>query len=107
MKPFTAKITLFLLLPIVLGGCATREYSMDSSMGVALQEGMAAQIVNPNGIPPTGPQGLYGGPAKAAMDRYISSFLSPPPPVNAFSIGIGSGGAASMAAPVISGTNAP
>ena len=107
MKPFAATIISFLFLPILLGGCAPREYSMDSSMGVALHEGMATQIVNPNGIPPTGPQGLYGGPAKAVMDRYVSSFLSPPPPVNAFSIGIGSGGSSSMAAPVISGTNAP
>jgi len=107
MKPFAATITSFLLLPILLGGCAPREYSMDPSMGVAVHENLVAQIVNPNGIPPTGPQGLYGGPAKAVMDRYVSSFLSPPPPVNAFSIGIGTGGSASMAAPVVSGTNAP
>ncbi len=103
MKPSAKMIIATVLLPIMLGGCTAREYSMDSSMGLAVHQDLEAQIVNPNGIPPTGPQGLAGAPAKAVMDRYVSSFTTPPPPVNAFAIGIGAGGSPSMAAPVASG----
>ncbi len=104
MKPSAKMIIPILTLPILLGGCATREYSMDSSMGVAVHENLAAQIIYPNGIPPTGPQGLYGVPSKAVMDRYDSSFMAPPPPANAFSIGLGAAGAAPMTGPA-TGTN--
>ena len=90
------------LFPILLSACAPREYNMDSSMGVAVHESLAAQIVNTQAVPSTGPQGLDGAPSKAVMDRYVSSFMTPPPPVNAFSIGIGSGGG-SMATPATSG----
>ncbi len=102
MKASAGMIVSTMLIPVLLGGCA-REYSMDSSMGVAVHQNLEAQIVNPNGIPPSGPQGLAGAPAKAVMDRYVGSFTTPPPPVNAFSIGIGAGGSASMATPAASG----
>ncbi|MDE2259426.1 MAG: hypothetical protein KGK17_03760 [Betaproteobacteria bacterium] len=104
MKPYAGMIVSTMLLPILLCGCAAREYSMDSSMGVAVHENLAAQIIYPNGIPPTGPQGLYGVPSKAVIDRYDSSFMAPPPPANAFSIGLGAAGTASMTGPA-TGTN--
>ncbi len=105
MTPPIKLIVSALFLSFALGGCAVRQYDMDSSMGVAVQENLAAQIVNPNGTPPTGPQGLAGGPSKAVMDRYVNSFLTPPPPANAFSIGLGSGGGSSAtSAPASTGT---
>lgn len=104
MKLFAKSIASVLLIPALLGGCAPRQYNADPSLGQAVHDNLAAQIVNPNGIPPTGPQGLYGSPAKAVMDRYVSSFLAPPPAANPFTIGIGTGTSTSMTAPVISGT---
>ena len=103
MKPSIEMIIATVLLTIMLGGCTAREYSMDPSMGIAVHQNLEAQIVNPNGVPPTGPQGLAGAPAKAVMDRYDNSFTTPPPPVNAFAIGIGAGGSPSMATPAASG----
>jgi hypothetical protein len=104
MKPFARTIAAILFIPALLVGCTPRPYDTDSSLGLAVHDNLSAQIVNANGIPPTGPQGLYGSPAKAVMDRYVSSFLAPPPPANPFTIGIGTGTSSSMAAPVISGT---
>ncbi len=103
MNLSTRMIFSTMLFLMLLGGCAPREYSMDPSMGIAVHENLSAQIVNPQGIPLTGPQGLDGAPSKAVMDRYVSSFMTPPPPVNAFSIGIGAG-SAPMALPASSGT---
>ncbi len=102
MKLSTKMMVSVALFPALLSACTPREYNMDPSMGVAVHENLAAQIVNPKAVPSTGPQGLDGAASKAVMDRYVSSFMAPPPPVNAFSIGIGSGGG-SMAAPATSG----
>jgi hypothetical protein len=104
MNPLIKLLASASCFSIVLGGCTARQYDMDSSMGIAVHENLAAQIANPNGTPPTGPQGLAGGPSKAVMDRYVNSFMTPPPPANAFSIGLGSGGGLATSAPASSGT---
>ncbi len=103
MKPFAKIIISSLTLSMFLGGCAPREYTMDPSMGIAVHESLTAQIINPNGTLPIGPQGLGGAPSKAVMDRYVSTFMAPPPPTSVFAIGIGSGSGA-MTTPAATGS---
>lgn len=79
----------FLLLaaPALLAGCAispTPNY--DARFGDAVRQARQAQILNPQPRA-AAVQGLDGMAAKAASDRYVNSFKSPPPPVNVINIG--------------------
>ena len=78
---------LLLLAPALLAGCAispTPNY--DARFGDAVRQARQAQILNPQPSA-KGVQGMDGMAAKAASDRYINSFKSPPPPVNVINIG--------------------
>lgn len=88
-----------------LAGCVPRSYQEEPQFGEAVRENRTVQTVNPKGIPPTGPVTLDGISARAAIDRYIGTFITPPPPVNVFSIGVGAGGSAPMTVPSALGTS--
>ncbi|MDE1943485.1 MAG: hypothetical protein KGI47_10150 [Betaproteobacteria bacterium] len=104
MKMMTRYFTLMAAL-MMLGGCVPRSYQEEPQFGQTVRENRAIQTVNPKGIPPSGPVALDGTTAKAAMDRYISTFITPPPPVNVFSIGVGASGSAPMTVPSVMGTS--
>lgn len=76
-----------LLVPALLAGCAvspTPHY--DARFGDAVRQARQAQTLNPQPSS-TAAQGIDGMAAKAASDRYVNSFKSPPPPVNVINIG--------------------
>ena len=84
----------------VLVGCVPRSYQEEPQFGETVRENQTIQTVNPKGIAASGPVTLNGTESRAAVDRYISTFITPPPPVNVFSIGVGGGaGAAPMTVP--------
>lgn len=89
----------------MLGGCVPRSYQEEPQFGQTVRENRAIQTVNPTGIPPSGPVALDGSTGKAAVDRYISTFITPPPPVNVFSIGVGASGSSAMTVPSVMGTS--
>lgn len=75
---------------LLLAGCATGPSRVDQQFGNAVRAAVAAQTVNPEASRNTkAPAGLDGAAAGATMERYEKSFVSPPPPVNVFTIGIG------------------
>jgi hypothetical protein len=91
---------LALIIPsIALTACVPRSYEVDPQFGEAVRESRSMQIVNPEGIPPSGYQGLDGAAANAVMDRYVRTFQAPPPPVNVMNIGVGTAGAGTMTTP--------
>lgn len=76
-----------------LAGCASTTPNLDQHFGEAARSTLSAQVVNPKASANTAPvNGIGGEAAAAAVDRYNRSFKQPPPPVNVFSIGVGSGG---------------
>lgn len=77
---------------LVLAGCATRTPYYDQKFGEAETMAKAHQIINPDASLNRNPvNGMDGKAAAAAIDRYHKSFENPPPPVNVFTIGVGSG----------------
>ena len=77
-------------MALVLAGCATGPTRVDQQFGNAVRAAVAAQTMNPEASRNTRPPaGLEGAAAGATMERYEKSFVSPPPPVNVFTIGIG------------------
>ncbi|MDD5329657.1 MAG: hypothetical protein PHX38_06605 [Sulfuricella sp.] len=90
------KKTLCLLLGLggiaALSGCAEVTPYWDQHFGETVNLAKAQQTVNPDASRNTDPvAGLDGQSGKAAIDRYHQTFQNPPPPVNVFNIGIGSG----------------
>lgn len=78
---------LHLVAPALLAGCAispTPNY--DARFGDAVRQARQAQALNPQPSAKAA-QGMDGMAAKAASDRYVNSFKSPPPPVNVINIG--------------------
>ncbi len=104
MNAMTRGLLLALML-VMLGGCVARSYDSDPQFGLAVQGNRTLLMANPAGIPPSGPQGLDGPSSRATMDRYIATFVTPPPPVNVFSIGMGTAGSAPMTVPAALGTS--
>ncbi len=95
---------LALLCVLLLTACAADRFQVESSFGEAVQGTLAQQIIHPQGVPVTGPQGLDGASAKAVMDRYVATSVSPPPPTSSFSVGLGSAGSSPMTVPAALGT---
>jgi hypothetical protein len=90
------------LAALVLTACAEPRIGgntlTDQTFGDAVRAAQAQQTINPNASQnPVAPQGMDGAAAKATIDRYGKSFETPPPPVNVYTIGVGSGGSAGMA----------
>lgn len=77
---------------LLLAGCAHPRYASDEAFGDSVRAAQAEQTLNPdasrNKEPP---KGLDGVAAKATVDRYQKSYETPPPPVNVFTIGVGTG----------------
>jgi hypothetical protein len=90
------------LAALVLAACTEPRIGgkdlTDQTFGDAVRAAQAQQTLNPNASQnPVAPQGMDGPTAKATIDRYDKSFETPPPPVNVYTIGVGSsGGAAGM-----------
>lgn len=82
---------------LLLGGCAQPRQLTDEGFGDAVRAAQAQQTLNPDASRNrAAPKGLDGPAAKASVDRYEKSYEAPPPPVNVFTIGIGSGGGSSQ-----------
>ncbi len=76
----------------MMTGCAPTTPRMDMHFGEAVNTAKAQQTINPDASRNTDPvAGLDGQAAKSTIDLYQKSFKSPPPPVNVFTIGVGSG----------------
>ena len=87
--------TLPLLLAMV-AGCANTTPELDSRFGYAVNAAKAQQTLNPEASQNSDPVvGMNGKAADAAIDRYNSSYESPPVTNNVFTIGVGSGGGSS------------
>lgn len=78
-----------------LNGCLTSTPTWDRTFGNAVNEITALQVLNPNASANADPvAGIDGPAATAAQQNYVQSFMTPPPPVNTFTIGVsGTGGA--------------
>jgi hypothetical protein len=84
-----------LLALTVLAGCAPTTPLLDAKFGEAVNMAKAQQTINPDASRNTDPVvGLDGQAAKSVIDRYQKSHQSTPPPVNVFTIGVGSGAGA-------------
>lgn len=80
---------------LFLGGCASPKTNLDEHFGEAVNTAKAQQTINPDASRDADPvTGLDGQAAQAVMERYHKAFQTPPPPVNVFTIGVGSGGGA-------------
>lgn len=84
----------------LLAGCASPTPNIDAHFGQAVLFDKQAQYLNPNaGLTAgatTASTGLDGVSAQAVIDRYHTTYKSPPPAVNVLNIGGSiSGGASS------------
>ena len=80
------------LVALLAAGCAENRYREEEGFGDAVRAAKARQIINPDASRNTArPDGMDGHTAKATIDRYEKSFETPPPPVNVFTIGVGTG----------------
>lgn len=85
----TRHILLLLALPLTLAGCAQRSPVLDSQFGNAVTMLKAQQILNPEASRNTDPvSGMDGKAGVSAYGEYQKSYRAPPPPSNAFTIGI-------------------
>ena len=92
------KLTPFRVFLIVgacaaLDGCLSSTPHWDQTFGESIKQVTAMQTLNPRASDNDDPvAGIDGAAADAAQGRYAKSFLTPPPPVNVFTIGVGAGG---------------
>lgn len=85
-------MTTLCLAALLAAGCAENRYREEEGFGDAVRAAKARQIINPDASRNTArPDGMDGPSAKSTVDRYQKSFEIPPPPVNVFTIGVGSG----------------
>lgn len=76
-----------------LNGCLSSTPVWDRTFGNSMHSVTAMQTLNPTAAANEDPvAGVDGTAATAAQQNYGKSFLTPPPPVNVLTIGIGSGG---------------
>ncbi|WGS52632.1 hypothetical protein LFL96_31090 [Paraburkholderia sp. D15] len=74
-----------------LAGCLSSTPHWDETFGDSVRQLRAMQTLNPQGSANTDPvAGIDGTAATAAQKSYAKSFTAPVPPVNGFTIGIGS-----------------
>ena len=75
-----------------LDGCLTSTPTWDHTFGNAINEITALQVINPNASANADPvAGIDGTAATATQQNYAKSFMTPPPPVNMFTIGVSGG----------------
>lgn len=97
---------LALMTALLASGCVSftdAEYPSENdktdNFGEAVKADIVGQVVYQDGYPLTDPDAaaqLGGTAGKATIDRYVSSFVTPIPSGNSFSIGMGSGVAPSQ-----------
>lgn len=88
------------LLALGCAGCTSPRLGTDLAQGRAARAAFDQQVLHPQAaLTLETPQGLSGPAAKASIDRYIRSFEVPAAPTNLFTIGVGTGGGGSTAAP--------
>lgn len=81
---------MFLLAAVFLGGCVEQPSRLDEEFGSAVTRARAQQVIDPDAPSrQRAPLTVDGQAAKSAVDRYQKSFETPPPPVNVFTIGVG------------------
>ena len=86
-----AGLALGLTALVALGGCTSTTPNYDARFGEAVRQNRLAMTVNPDaGSNPNNASGLDGASAHEAMNRYQSSFKTPPPVINVINLG-GSG----------------
>lgn len=75
-----------------LAACTTLTPELDARFGLAMEQARAQQTLNPDASRRAdGPQGIDGVAASESVERYRSSFRTPPAQSNVFAIGIGQG----------------
>ena len=75
----------------MMTGCAPTTPRVDQHFGEAVNTAKAQQTINPDASRNTDPvAGLDGQAAKSTIDRYQKTYQTPPPPINVFTIGVGS-----------------
>lgn len=85
----TRHIITLLAFPLALSSCAQRTPVLDSQFGTAVTMLKAQQVLNPEASRNTDPvSGMDGRAAVSAYGEYQKSYRAPPPPSNAFTIGI-------------------
>ncbi len=92
-KMNTSKVThwgAWLLVILSATGCANTPYADAPQWGQSMRHALKMQALNPQAsrVNPSAP-GADGTAMKSAIDRYLSSFEQPPPPVNVLNIGLG------------------
>ncbi len=77
----------------LLAACTAPAPRLEAGFGNAVRAAVAQQTLNPEAsLNPDPVAGIDGATAKNTIDRYEASSKTPPPPVNVFNIGVGSGG---------------
>jgi hypothetical protein len=87
------RVVLSISLLVILGGCASTT-NFDESFGKSVTAIRISQTKSPMASLANKDKsidGIEGRAAREAMQRYYQSFVEPPPPVNVFNIGVGSG----------------
>jgi hypothetical protein len=94
VKENTMLRTFALGLAALLAGCSYNSFTpdYDAHFGDAVRAARLAQTLNPNAGSQPPVMGLEGTTANHAIERYESSFKSPPPVVNVINIGGSIGG---------------
>lgn len=73
-----------------LNGCMSSTPVWDRTFGNSMRSVTAMQTLNPNAAANEDPViGVDGTAATAAQQNYGKSFMTPPPPVNVLTIGVG------------------
>lgn len=90
MQPKTGTVALLMSL---LAACASPAPNLDTQFGKAVNAAKAQQTINPDASKNRDPvAGIDGAAAKESVDRYQSTFKSPPPATSVINIGIGASG---------------
>lgn len=77
-------------LGMALAGCMTTTPVYDQHAGEAVRSLRAMQVLNPDASANTDTvAGIDGRAATAAMDRYSSSYRTPPSDPNSYEVGVG------------------
>lgn len=75
---------------LAVTGCVSPAPNLDRHFGESVRLIKAQQTLNPEASRNTDPvKGMDGVAAKSGYDEYQKSYREPPPPTNAFTIGIG------------------
>jgi hypothetical protein len=75
-----------------LTGCVSTSPDWDARFGEAARVIAAQQVIAPEASRNADPvTGIDGKAAQGAIEEYAKSFTNPEPPVNVFTIGVGSG----------------